>query len=167
MSKTIIITSLITLILVFALSNLAWAKYKCECTSAAPEQIYDVTTKTECDNLCNTYCLSHGGIKKCTEIVENGKNKQNGQVSTAKLDSPIGEISIAIIIGKVIRAFLGIIGTISLVMFIYGGIILLTSAGVSTKIKTGQQTLVWASLGILVVFASYAILKFVFSAFEL
>ena len=52
-------------------------------------------------------------------------------------------------------------------MFIYGGLLMLTSAGKSGQIQKGQQTLVWASLGILVVFSSYAILRFVFSAFGL
>jgi len=86
-----------------------------------------------------------------------------------KLDNPLGneEDGIYVILGRIIKALLGIVGSISLLMFIYGGITLLTSAGASEKIKKGQQTLVWASLGILVVFASYAVLKFVFSAFGL
>lgn len=88
-------------------------------------------------------------------------------VKVGKLDNPLGEDSIYVILGRIIKALLGIVGSISLLMFIYGGITLLTSAGASEKIKKGQQTLVWASLGILVVFASYAVLKFVFSAFGL
>ena len=94
--------------------------------------------------------------------------KDNTQ-QTASLDNPIGpkDITIALVIGKIIKIFLGIIGTISLIMFIYGGFLMLTSAGRAGQIKTGQQTLVWASIGILVVFTSYAMLKFVFSAFGL
>jgi len=88
-------------------------------------------------------------------------------IEGANLDNPLGETSIAKIVGRIIKAFLGIIGTISLVMFIYAGLMLLTAAGNSSQIQKGQQTMVWASLGILVVFASYAILKFVFSAFGL
>jgi hypothetical protein len=40
---------------------------------------------------------------------------------------------------------------------------LLTSKGNETKIKTGQDAIFWASMGILLVLASYAILKFVFN----
>lgn len=89
----------------------------------------------------------------------------DSKTQKANLDNPLGTSNIPTLIGKIIKTFLGIIGTISLVMFIYGGLLMLTSAGKSGQIQKGQQTLVWASLGILVVFASYAILKFVFSAF--
>ena len=80
-----------------------------------------------------------------------------------ELCNPLGTSNVSSIVGRIIKAFLGIIGTISLIMFIYGGLMMLTSAGKAEQIKKGQQTLVWASLGILIVFASYAILKFVFS----
>ena len=80
-----------------------------------------------------------------------------------ELDNPLGTTSAPVIIGDIIKAFLGIIGTISLIMFIYGGIFMLTSAGNPERVKKGQLTLVWASLGILIIFAAYAILKFVFS----
>lgn len=82
---------------------------------------------------------------------------------TTELDNPLGTTSVPEIVGRVIKAFLGIIGTISLVIFIYAGFILLTSKGSPDKIKTGQSAIVWASLGILLVFAAYAILKFVFN----
>ena len=84
-----------------------------------------------------------------------------------EIDNPIAEASIPLIVGRIIKAFLGIIGSISLVMFIYAGLLLLTAAGKSEQINKGRQTMVWASLGILIVFASYAILRFVFSAFGL
>ena len=80
-----------------------------------------------------------------------------------KLNNPIGVETVDSLIAKIIKIFLGLIGTVSLVMFIYGGVMILISAGNETKIKTGRETLVWASLGILLVFASYAILKFIFN----
>ena len=87
----------------------------------------------------------------------------------ANLQNPLGNKNVGIteVVVRIIKVFLGILGTISLVMFIYGGILMLTSAGKAEQIKKGQQTLVWASLGILVIFTSYAILKFVFSVFGL
>ena len=87
-------------------------------------------------------------------------------VDTAELDPPVSG-TFPQVIGKVIKAFLGIVGTISLVMFVYGGITILTAAGRGPQITKGRNTLIWASLGIIIVFASYAILKFVFSAFGL
>lgn len=88
-----------------------------------------------------------------------------GKVQEAKLDNPTGISTINGLIAKIIQIFLGIIGTISLVMFIYGGYQIFSALGNSGKIKTGQQTLVYATVGILVVFTSYAILQFVFNIF--
>mgnify|MGYP000070604639 CR=1 FL=1 len=167
MSKTLIIVFLITIIFTLGVVNLAWAKYKCECTSGDEIKIY--STKEECEdsgeNGCEAFCSERGGFKSCIKIED--KKKTEEKPESANLDNPLGETSIAKIVGRIIKAFLGIIGTISLVMFIYAGLMLLTAAGNSSQIQKGQQTMVWASLGILVVFASYAILKFVFSAFGL
>ncbi len=92
------------------------------------------------------------------------KDQGSESKKSADLENPLGNAStISSVVGRIIKAFLGIIGAISLVMFIYAGFLLLTSGGSAGKIKTGQQTMVWAAIGILVVFASYAILKFVFS----
>ncbi len=79
-----------------------------------------------------------------------------------ELCNPIGVSDVSSIVAKIIRIFLGILGALSLVMFIYGGFLMLASAGKADSIKKGQQTLIWAALGILVVFASYVILKFFF-----
>ena len=87
----------------------------------------------------------------------------SGSTNSVKLNNPIGIETVDGLVAKIIKIFLGLIGTISLIMFIYGGIMILTSAGTETKIKTGKETLVWASLGVLLVFASYAILRFVFN----
>lgn len=94
---------------------------------------------------------------------------QAEDVLTSELDNPIGneDTDVYDVIGRIVRAFLGILGSISLVIFIYAGFMLLTSMGNPEKIKKGQQTMVWASLGILVVFASYTLLSFIFSAFGL
>jgi len=92
------------------------------------------------------------------QTVTEERNKQ-----TTELENPLGTKDISQIVGRLIRAFLGVIGTISLVIFIYAGFLLLTSQGNPVKIKAGQQAILWATIGILVVFASYAILKFVFS----
>ncbi|HPI67342.1 MAG TPA: pilin [bacterium] len=90
----------------------------------------------------------------------------NPTTNQSSLNNPIAAGSIEQIIGRIIKAFLGIIGSISLLIFVYGGFILLTSQGNSAKIKTGQDTLVYASIGILIVFASYALLNFVFNVFN-
>ncbi|MBI4434651.1 hypothetical protein HY635_02440 [Candidatus Uhrbacteria bacterium] len=80
------------------------------------------------------------------------------------LDNPLPSADIPTILGGVLRAFFGILGSIALLMFIYGGFTWLTSGGVAEKIKKGQDTMVWAVLGIAITFAAYAIVNFVIGA---
>lgn len=75
--------------------------------------------------------------------------------------SPIGQGSPSQLIGKAIKAVLGVIGAIALAIFVYGGLMWMTSGGSPEKIKKAQTTLVWAVLGMLVIFASYAAVDFV------
>lgn len=79
-----------------------------------------------------------------------------------KLVNPLGEgTTTNILIGRIINALLGIVGSIALLMFVYGGFMWLTSGGAEDKIKKGKETLVWASLGLVIIFSAYALLNFV------
>jgi len=80
------------------------------------------------------------------------------------LKNPLGDRELSEIIGGIIQYLLGFVGILALVMFIYGGITWMTSAGAPEKIKKGRDTLVWAVLGLAFVFFSYAILNFVIEA---
>ncbi|MDD5043834.1 MAG: pilin [Patescibacteria group bacterium] len=64
-------------------------------------------------------------------------------------------------IGGVIKAIMGIVGSIALAMFIYGGLIWLTSAGNADKIKKGRDILLWSAIGLVIIFASYILVGFV------
>lgn len=85
-------------------------------------------------------------------------------LSVPRLISPIGNASVPEYIGLVIKAILGVVGVVALVMFLWGGFLYLTSGGKPEKIQTGQRTLVWTAIGILMVFAAYAAVNFVISA---
>ncbi len=62
------------------------------------------------------------------------------------------------ILGRVIKAAMGVIGSLALLMFVYGGFQWLISAGNAEKVKTGTQTMVWAAIGVILVFSSYLLL---------
>jgi len=53
-----------------------------------------------------------------------------------------------------------------LVMFIYGGLTWMTSEGVPDKIRKGKDTIVWAILGLALIFFSYALLDFILEALQ-
>jgi|GEM_PF-5700670 len=67
-------------------------------------------------------------------------------------------------IGLVIQWALGIVGSIALLMFVLGGFIWLTSAGNPDRIQRGKSILIWATIGLFVIFAAYAITRAVFVA---
>ena len=64
-------------------------------------------------------------------------------------------------IGRIIKNILGVVGSIALVMFVIGGIMWMTSGGSETRVKKGKDILTWAAMGLVIIFTSYAILKFV------
>lgn len=56
---------------------------------------------------------------------------------------------------------LGLVGALTLAMFIYGGVMLLISGGNSEKISKGKDIILGSVVGLLIVFGSYTIISFV------
>ena len=80
----------------------------------------------------------------------------------AQLDNPLGDIDTPQeLIGQIINSALGLVGSIALLMFIYGGFLWITAAGNSQNVQKGQDTLKWAVIGLVVVFTAYAVVRFV------
>lgn len=73
-------------------------------------------------------------------------------------------LSLAINISKWI---LGMVGSLSLIMFIYGGVMFLISGGGSDKIGQAKKIIVAAVIGLVIVFASYLIIQFVLGSMGL
>ena len=84
---------------------------------------------------------------------------------TANLSDPLEGRDISDLVVDLIKYLLGLVGVLALVMFIYGGILWMTSGGAAEKVKKGKDTLVWAILGLALIFFSYAILEFILEAF--
>ena len=72
--------------------------------------------------------------------------------------------AIAEMIGWVITAVLGVVGAIALVLFVYGGLMMIISGGSSEKINKGKEILIWATIGLLVILGSYMLVSFVIFA---
>ena len=81
------------------------------------------------------------------------------------LENPLGPGDAAkspqILLGNIIRSVLGVIGSLALVMFIYGGITWMLSGGNQERVAKGKQILIWATLGIIIIFSAYALVRFV------
>jgi hypothetical protein len=81
-----------------------------------------------------------------------------------ELSNPLGQTDIRLIIGNIISALLGIAGAVSLLMFVWGGFQWLISGGTPDRIKKGKDTLIWATIGLVVIFTSYAIVRALITA---
>jgi hypothetical protein len=69
-----------------------------------------------------------------------------------------GTTDMTVLIGGIIQTALGLIGSITLLVFVYGGFLWLTSGGSADAIKKGKNVMLWAAIGVFIIFASYAIL---------
>ena len=87
-------------------------------------------------------------------------------LATAELDNPLKTDDIRVIIGRIIKAILGVSGGLALLMFIWGGLIWMTSQGEKAKIEKGQKTLAWAVIGLAILFVAYAAVNWVIIALE-
>lgn len=67
-------------------------------------------------------------------------------------------------IGRIIQLLMGVIGTIALVMIIYGGGLWMTAAGSSEKEGRAMKIMFTAGIGVVIILSSYAIVTFVFNA---
>tara|TARA_Y100001970_G_C14223843_1_gene854332 strand:+ start:2383 stop:2811 length:429 start_codon:yes stop_codon:yes gene_type:complete len=82
-----------------------------------------------------------------------------------QLQNPIASATPQELIGKVAQTALGIIGSLTLLAFMFGGFMWLTSAGNQEKVKKGTQTMLYATIGLFVIFGSYAILNQILGIF--
>ncbi len=68
---------------------------------------------------------------------------------------------------RVSKIVLGLVGSLSLVMFIYGGFMFLISAGSADAVGKAKKIIVAAVIGLVIVFSSFLIVKFVLSSMGL
>lgn len=68
------------------------------------------------------------------------------------------------VLANVATFILGIVGSLALLMFTYGGVTFLLSGGNSEKVQKGQQILIGSVIGLAIVFTSFTIITFAMSA---
>lgn len=66
-----------------------------------------------------------------------------------------------VIAGKIINAFLGIMGVVMVILVLYGGFLWMTAAGNTEKIDKAKKILGNAVVGIIIIIMAYAISYFV------
>lgn len=74
----------------------------------------------------------------------------------------LGDQDIRVVIAQIIRVGLGILGTLALVIFIYAGVLYMTSKGEADVIEKAKKMMVQALIGLLIILSSYSIVLFIF-----
>jgi len=68
---------------------------------------------------------------------------------------------LAQLVSQGLKFVLGFVGLIFLILFIYAGFTWMTARGNADQIKKARGTMVWAVLGLIIIFSSYIIVAFV------
>src|SRR3989338_5403556 len=117
-------------------------------------------------NFSLAYCEYSGNRtdtaqSSCTGVGYKWINEPGATFGTVSLDNPLGKgaTDIPTLLGKIIQSVLGVVGSLALVMFIYGGTTWMLSGGNQERVTKGKQILIWATLGIIIIFSAYALVR--------
>lgn len=109
-------------------------------------------------------CTAGCGTATVTACQPTGSTCPTGAVC---LDNPLAASGVNTpqqLIGRVINSVLGVVGSLALLMFIYGGLTWMTSGGSPEKVKKGREIITWSAIGLFIIFASYALVRFLISS---
>lgn len=78
-----------------------------------------------------------------------------------KLPNPLGKgvVSPQQVASNLVQSMFAITGILATLVFIWGGLLWTSSGGSKERIKKGKDVMVWAIIGLIVTFASYAIIN--------
>ncbi len=71
---------------------------------------------------------------------------------------------ISTVIGTIIKAVLGFLGTVALILVIYGGFLWMTAGGNEEKVTKARKLLLNAVVGLIIIVSAYSITTFVIGA---
>lgn len=138
-----------------SIQNVQAADYFCKCQDGSS---YILATCDECE------CLGIG-VEDCDLIINApAAPTPLPPEGPQELPNPLGITDVNALIARVINWILSLVGSVSLLMFVYGGLTWMTSAGVADKVKKGKDIIIWAVIGLAIVFTSYILVKFVITS---
>lgn len=111
-------------------------------------------------------CTEKPSFEACVQEVARQSSSSTNLSQYADQLNKLKVDNLPALIGTLIKGLMGIIGTVALVMMLYGGITWMTARGNSESTQKARDTILWAGLGIVLIFASYALVDFVFEIFR-
>ncbi|MFA5248569.1 MAG: pilin [Patescibacteria group bacterium] len=143
-------SKIFTILFLTILCQLIALPVSAKCTCAGETKTYDKST-------CSQRSLS----ENCSWTED---STTSGSEALVGLTNPLqnaGVNNVPQLIGKIINALLGLVGSLALIMFIYGGFTWMLAAGNDANVKKGRDILTWATIGLVVIFASYSLVHFI------
>lgn len=120
--------------------------------------------------ILSTLFLSSGSLHAATNTVQTeiDASKQGLKGASAifrptaiRAGFPEGALEPEIVVGQIIRSLIVIIGVIFGVLVVYAGYLWMTARGNETQVKKARDILEHATIGVVIVFAAYALTSFV------
>jgi len=84
--------------------------------------------------------------------------------SVIGLSLPLSDIKVEAFIGRVIQQILNVVGALGLAAFLWGGFRYMTAGGNAQRAEDARKVIIWSVLGLVVIFAAYAIVTFIIRA---
>ncbi|HBV57884.1 MAG TPA: hypothetical protein DEB73_01285 [Candidatus Magasanikbacteria bacterium] len=83
-----------------------------------------------------------------------------------ELTNPLGDANVPSLIGTTISYILRVVGSIALAVIVFAGIKFMSARGNPEQVKSAMQIMLWAGLGLAMIFFSYLILNYVIEAIK-
>lgn len=81
-------------------------------------------------------------------------------VHAVSIPDPLNAESIFEVAARFIQAVLGLVGAVALIHFVISGFGIILSKGNPESLKKHKDNLLWTTIGIVVLFAAYALISF-------
>jgi len=105
--------------------------------------------------LCGFFAFSHTAFAQTNDVFGVNQIQQN---------TVLTGLDIRIVITKIIRAVLGLLAILTLILVLYAGFTIMTSEGNEEKMAKGRKVLSNAVIGLAVILSAFAIVQFVINA---
>jgi len=146
----------------------------CQCADGTTAPVSGATL-TDCCAACSTpsaraESVQYSGASEACPAAPSvpvGSGTETPLPEPVQLYNPLGtDVTVTQFIGRGIRAVIGIVGALALLMFIYGGITWMTAGGSQERVTSAKNILKNSFIGILLIFFSYTIISIFFSFFN-
>lgn len=83
----------------------------------------------------------------------------SSETVSTNIENPLETDDFTELLGNFLEWLLGIVGSIALLMLIYGGVVYMSANGDPQKAETGKRIVIWTIGGLMIVLLSYSILS--------